>query len=72
LVAGKEDSADIVAALLTAKADPNVKYGVLCMVLYCADIYLNNMYRRMIRLLFGMLLQRVMLVLLRCYWKMVQ
>jgi hypothetical protein len=39
LVAGEEDSADIVAALLAAKADPNIKYGVLCMVHYCVDNY---------------------------------
>jgi hypothetical protein len=39
LVADKEDSTDTVAALLAAKADPNIKYGVLCMVHYCVDNY---------------------------------
>ena len=29
LAANKEDSADMVAALLAARADPNMKYGVL-------------------------------------------
>ena len=37
LVADKEDSADTVAALLTAKADLNMKYGVY--IIYCISVF---------------------------------